>query len=380
MRWATAWTSCAGSGANAARPPVRDRLFATGTPRTRSTPCRGPISDPPPTICASRRTLCAPRFGSRASGREIPLLVLELLLELSCLLARLLELPRLLRGVGELVHDEVLLPRVGLAHDVHCTVDRGLGQADRHRWGKGDLARQRHDLPFEALPRHDLVHEAEAAGVLRGEGIGGKEQLLSLPRAEVPRLEENLGGGRRHAHHRVRERGVLRGVDDVAHGRQHHAGGDAVAVPLGDGRLAQVADRQALVIVHLLFVARATLGAGADRRDVHDVVYLARRLAPVREVVAGGEARPGAAHDDHPHVRVALGLLAGFVQLADQAHVLRVALLGAVQGNRGDLFALLVEDGLPSHRAPSCLVLPALSWERAGVSSRGLTKKSNSYV
>ena len=96
----------------------------------------------------------------------------------------------------------------------------------------------------------------------------------------------------------------------------------------------------------LIFERRVLVGTGHPLGD--------RLLRP--EVVTRGEDRAGATEDHHAHGVVGLGLEEGFVELDQQAPVLGVAALDAVQHDPGDRAVVegLVADVLViRHRIPS---------------------------
>src|SRR4029453_13794361 len=111
-----------------------------------------------------------------------------------------------------------------------------------------------------------------------------------------PRVEVHVGHA--EAHGRVADLGVVGDVHEVAAGRQLAAPGQAVAVHLGDLRLGQVPD------VHPALGHVAGPRTGPARR----VEGHLEALVPTAEVVAGGEARPGAADDRDVHGLVLVGL------------------------------------------------------------------------
>src|SRR5207237_8615634 len=99
------------------------------------------------------------------------------------------------------------------------------------------------------------------------------------------------------AQYRGLEDGVVVGHDQVAHARQHQAGGDAAALDGGDGRLAEVVDLHALVEVHDLLVAQLALG-----RVAHGPPRIGGgRVEEAFQVVAGGEVLSGGGEDDNAH-------------------------------------------------------------------------------
>ena len=143
------------------------------------------------------------------------------------------------------------------------------------------------------------------------------------------------------ARRRVAEQRALGGEDDVARADQVEPAGQAVAVGLGDDRLAEVPHPQP-ALDHLA----QRLAVAGDRRLAevgHRVALLAsgrRRRPPYestgREVVAGAERPPGAAQADDAHVVAGVELAQGRVQVVEQPGAHRVELLGAVEGDRGD--------------------------------------------
>ena len=177
---------------------------------------------------------------------------------------------------------------------------------------RATLAAIGHGRVGQLVTGHDLVHQAEALGLGGVEGLGAEQELLGLARPELPRLDQQLDAGARHAQHRVGEPGVVGGHDQVAHAGQHQTGGRAGALHGGDGRLGEVVDAHAAVEVHDLLVVELALGGGPHRGP------RLGGLEQLLEVVAGAEVLAlGGQHHD-PHVVVGLGQVEGAVDLVDE--------------------------------------------------------------
>ena len=167
---------------------------------------------------------------------------------------------------------------------------------------------------FQLGTRHDSVHEPVALRLDGIELLRAEEELLRLARPELPRLDEQLDTDARHAQHRVREARVVGRDDQVAHAREHEAGGRARALHGGDRRLAEVADLHELVEVHDLLVAQLAFGCRALRGPV---LLAGEELL---EVVSGREVLAlGREHHD-PHVVVGVGSVERGVRALRSAH------------------------------------------------------------
>ena len=195
------------------------------------------------------------------------------------------------------------------------------------------------------------VDHPESFGFVSGELLCSEKELLGLARGHLPRLDEDLDGGTGHAQDRVREDGVVRRHDQVAHTGQHQAGRHATPVDGGDGGLREVPDAQAPVEVHDLLVLELAL-----RRVAHLAPLVGLAVSDERlEVVAGREVAPGAGQDHHAHLVVGAGGVEGSVEVVDQLCVLGVRHLGAVHGQGADVALDCVAHGCEVGHGPTLL-------------------------
>ena len=184
---------------------------------------------------------------------------------------------------------------------------------------QGDALGDREHLVVEVGLREGPVGPAQLHGLGAGDRVAGDHHLHGGAHAEQPGVELHVGHA--EADRGVAHLGVGGHVDEVAPGGQLAAAGQAVAVDLGDDRLLQVPD------------AHPGLG------DVPGPLALARRgevrvlvaLVAAAEVVAGREARAGAADDRHVDVVVEVGGLERLDELTAERVVQGVALLGPVE-------------------------------------------------
>ena len=101
--------------------------------------------------------------------------------------------------------------------------------------------------------------------------------------------------------------GVVAGDDQVAHGREHHAGRDALALDRRDRRLGELVDAHALVEVHVALVAELALG----RRPTLAELGVGVRSDELLEVVAGREVLAVGGEDHDAHRVVGVGAVEG---------------------------------------------------------------------
>ncbi len=193
-----------------------------------------------------------------------------------------------------------------------------------------------------SLPGDHPVDQPQAPGLLRVDGVAGEQELLRLADAELPGLDQQLDAGPRQAQDRVGELGVVGGDDEVAHGRQHQTGRNAAALHGGDGRLAEVVDAHAAVVVHRLLVLELAFGRLPQGDPGVGPVTADQCL----EVMARGEvlARTGQDHDPDRVVRV--GQVEGGIELVNERRVLRVGHVRPVHGDGGHGTIDHVEDRL----------------------------------
>ena len=247
-----------------------------------------------------------------------------------------------------MVGDEVVLPGLLLAHQLEGVVDRVLHDLSRDRRHEGDLVGHLSCRLHQVAGGHDPIDHPETPCLGGVDPVSGEEELLGLADAELPRLDEELDAGARHSQDGVLEHGVFRGDDEVAHARQHQAGGDAAALHGGDRRLAEVVDLHAPVEVHDLLVAALAFG-GLPQPDPLVGLTLAHECL---EVVAGGEMTTGAGEDDDANRVVCVGGVEGGVQVVDERRVLGVGHLGTVHRDRRYRSVDIVEDRRQVHLVP----------------------------
>ena len=225
---------------------------------------------------------------------------------------------------------EVVVPRVALALEIERLVDRPLHDLGGGGGDQGDAGRELGGGRRELVAGHDAVDHAEAFGFLRAERLGREEELLGLAGRHLPRFHEDLDGSARHPQDRVLERRVVARHDEVAHAGEHHSRRDALALDRGDGRLAEVAQAQALVEVHRLLVVPLALGRLAHQPPLVGLGVADEGL----EVVAGRPVLAVAGQDHDPDGVVGVGQIEGRVELVDHRGVLGVGDLGTVEGDR----------------------------------------------
>ena len=158
-------------------------------------------------------------------------------------------------------------------------------------------------------------------------------------------------------HRRVADLGVLGDVDQVARGGQLRPAGQAVAVHLGDQRGRHVHHLEPALqhVAGPAAVAPAVIGHGGSS------------AGSCAEVVAGREARTAAPDDDHPDVRVGVGIAKGGEQLAPQRVPEGVALRRAVQRQAADRRRRARRRGrvAPHRRVPRAMSVRPLPSPRA---------------
>ena len=192
----------------------------------------------------------------------------------------------------------------------------------------------------ELVGRHDVGDQPDALGLGGVDGVPGEQQLLGRRGADLHRHHPERHRDAHAPRRRMAEQRALGSEHDVAGADQVEAAGQAVAVGLGDDRLAVVPHPQPAVD-HLA----QRLAVAGDRRLAH----VGERGAPggavpgqpgVRgrggQVVAGTERPPGAAQADHPHVVAGVERPERGVEVVEQPGAQRVELLGPVEGERGD--------------------------------------------
>ena len=162
--------------------------------------------------------------------------------------------------------------------------------------------------------------------------LGGEQEFLGLADPELPWLDEQLD--RRTATCAAPDwrSGVVGRHDQVAHAREHQAGGHALALDGGDGGLAEVVDAPAALHVHDLLVAELALGRGAHRDPLVGVPppTIALRSCPALKCLpapASITTRTSSSASARSKARV---------DAVDEGGVLGVGHLGPVHGDGGD--------------------------------------------
>ncbi len=188
----------------------------------------------------------------------------------------------------------------------------------------------------------DLVHEADALGLLRVDHVGEERELLGLvepdparqqpgraPVEREPALGEDLREARAIARHH-----------EIARQREAEAHPDADAVDLGERRLGHALEPQDDVAddAHLL----------DDRLERAAGETLSRRVAG--EIGARGEVAARAGEHQRAIVRIGSDLRERAIQLDPHLCVDRVLLLGPVERDRDQAVAPLDADR--RHLAP----------------------------
>ena len=156
-----------------------------------------------------------------------------------------------------------------------------------------------------------------------------REQLAGARGADQARQEVagthtgvNAEFGERHAHLRVSH-----GDADVAGEGEAEAGADGVTVDGGDGRDGQRLNRQKALVELARRAAHAVLAGIAE-------TGVARQHA---EVAAAAESLAGPGDDQHAQTRIAAHLLDGAAHFLAHRRRHRVARVGTVESERGDV-------------------------------------------
>src|SRR5579885_688952 len=186
----------------------------------------------------------------------------------------------------------------------------------------GDRAGELHRLGAQLGPRHQVVEQADAVGLLRLDDAGGKQQLLGDRPADLVgqgpgAVDPAVGGGEKA------EARVLAADAHVERGGEHRGAAVSEAVDHADGRLLAGGDLVGT--------------AGAHRVELF-LGVAAVVLALLVDVAAGGNRLVAGVGGQH---RIA--------QLARQQAVHRVELVGPVQGQDRDAVFLLDQDMLVGH-------------------------------
>jgi hypothetical protein len=159
---------------------------------------------------------------------------------------------------AEHVHLRIASP----LHILHVIYRLLGGLKRKHRLGRDLLGEcQPHRRQF--VTRHDPVHHAARGRVPRADLVRREQEFLDLADAQFPGMIEELDAADAEVDHRVLERGIVAGDDQVAHPGQHQPSGDAFALHLGDGGLGQAAP--ALTDGFLVGLRRITAHASPRR-------------------------------------------------------------------------------------------------------------------
>src|SRR3984893_11012455 len=152
----------------------------------------------------------------------------------------------LLRLLGVVIEGQRLKAERADAADIFAVgVERAFGDGDRGRRQRQDLLAPSLDLGIELVGRHYLVDQPHL------ERFGGGVAAAQEPDLARPLLADQarqIGGAparidRADARPDLAEHRLVRGDRQVAHGGQHVAAADRVALHLRDDRFAAVADR-----------------------------------------------------------------------------------------------------------------------------------------
>ncbi|MNZ76739.1 hypothetical protein D3C78_952570 [compost metagenome] len=155
-------------------------------------------------------------------------------------------------------------------------------------------------------------------------------------------MGEELDAADAHRHGVVHEQRVFRSDDQVAWPDQHQTTGNALALHLGDGRLGDVApafreaDVDFLLASHLRLDTGRRAAESAPGANGLPLGHLRLRIA-FGHIMAGGEVFTIRRENDHLDLVVAIGEVHGGVQFIEQVGVLRIALVGAIEADAGDM-------------------------------------------
>src|SRR5437764_2104501 len=218
--------------------------------------------------------------------------------------------------------------------------DRDRGGAERQ-----DLAAPRLDFGIKLLGGHDLVDEAHLKRLGGGIAAAQKPDLARPLVADMTREKRGAPAGidRADARSDLAEDGLLGGDRQVADRRQHVAAADRVALHLGDDRLPALADHA------VQFLDRQTNETAAA------IALVRLRAAGARRIVAARAkgAIPCPGQHDNADIGILFGVAHGLEHLLDGAGAERVQHRRAVDRDRRNAVALLVEDVLIRHEVYS---------------------------
>ncbi|MNT15925.1 hypothetical protein D3C72_1510050 [compost metagenome] len=217
--------------------------------------------------------------------------------------------------------------------DFKCSVDALLDHhAHRNRLagnGRGHLQRLFHQLRL----RHDTRHQASTLSFLSPHQATGQAQFHGLGLAH--RTGQALGAAhaRQHAKvdFRLAEPGIVRRQDEVTHHRQLAAAAQGKTGHRGNDRLAPVGNAVGIA------------------EQVVNVDLRVLQLGHFLDVGTSGKGLGGTGQHHAADVRIALELVQGLVDLADDLRVQRVQRLRAVEGDQADLAVDVQQDGFECH-------------------------------
>ncbi len=227
-------------------------------------------------------------------------------------------------SAGEGVHRHDFLG-VGVGFrliEIHLRIECLLADGDHQRTGPGDLFRQPASGGLQPGGRHGLINETPLGGRARRHQFAGEQHLEGALASDGARQGHHRRGAEEpDLHARRGERGFLGGDGEIAGGHQLASRGRRDALHFGDHGL-----RNGLHFLHQL---------AADVEDAAILVDVA--AGHLRQIVAGAEDFAGGRQNHGADLAIAADLPEGRDQLEHQFERERVAPLGAVQGDDGDV-------------------------------------------
>ena len=118
-------------------------------------------------------------------------------------------------------------------------VDRHLGAPNGQPRAVRQAARERAGRVEQRAGGHDVIDQPDPFRLVRGDQIARHQELLGPRRTDQPRPDDGTPVARHdaHAHVRIADLGVVRGIDDVRKQGQRGAQTGGRAVDRGDDRL-----------------------------------------------------------------------------------------------------------------------------------------------